>query len=324
MFHIVRAADAPPDFSRWRDQPVFAEQKAHPFFGGFGRGYYPLVFGAGRDDASFVVLRNERPVLLVLCAAGSDSVDHYGQPIHLFGEAEGAQESVRVAFEELTRVAANRRKLLIAGTWPKSAFPDIANVCAAYGLASSPRFTAFIDLKEGEAGLRKHLRKSFRSLVNWGRANLRIVYINAQNPDKGAFAEYEEFHHRVAGRSTRPQSTWDAMFDWIATGAGELVLGYLADGAMVAGTMIVDGVETAYYASGVYDRERFDKPLAHWPLYDAILRTHARGPRWFDLGDIPVEGTVSPKEYNIGYFKRGFAQEIVESAIWSGVPRPPS
>ena len=59
------------------------------------------------------------------------------------------------------------------------------------------------------------------------------------------------------------------MFDWISSGRGELVLGYLGED-LVAGTLVVDGATTALYASGVYDRDRFDKPLAHYPLWFAM------------------------------------------------------
>ena len=76
-----------------------------------------------------------------------------------------------------------------------------------------------------------------------------------------------------------------------------------------------------YYASGVYDRERFDQPLAHWPLYDAIRRSGARGMRRFDLGELPAKGTVSDKEFNIGYFKRGFASQIDMHLVWQWQPQ---
>jgi len=37
-----------------------------------------------------------------------------------------------------------------------------------------------------------------------------------------------------------------------------------------------------------------------------VLRSKERGLRYFDLGFLPARRTVSDKEYNIGYFKRGF------------------
>ena len=191
--------------------------------------------------------------------------------------------------------------------------PPALRVASQLPLNSAACVTYALD----EDTLRRSLRKSYRSLVNWGKKNIRIEYVNAANTNRTSFDQYQDFHFRVAGRATRHQSTWDAMFEWIVSGNGELALGYLESGELVAGTMVVDGGNVAYYASGVYDRNRFDKPIAHWPMHDATLRGRARGLRWFDLGEIPQKGTVSDKEFAIGFFKGGFATEVREWTNWT-------
>jgi hypothetical protein len=112
------------------------------------------------------------------------------------------------------------------------------------------------------------------------------------------------------------------MFDWIAAGRGELVLGFLS-GELVTGTMAVDGNAATYYASGVYDRDRFDLPLGHWPLWLSMTRSAERGMQTFDLGDLPLPNAASPKEVAIGYFKRGFATTIATGIVWSWMPTAP-
>jgi hypothetical protein len=186
------------------------------------------------------------------------------------------------------------------------------------------RLVALADLDGGEAGLRRGLRKSYKSLINWGQRALTIATVNAGNPDRALFDRYQEFHRIVAGRVTRPQSSWDALFEWVSAGRGELVLGFLDGDELVAGTLVADGLVSSYYVSGVYDRERFDKPMAHWPMWVAMLRSGERGSRIFELGEVPMAGTASPKEVSIGYFKRGFATKIAVSTVWTlaadGVP----
>jgi lipid II:glycine glycyltransferase (peptidoglycan interpeptide bridge formation enzyme) len=110
------------------------------------------------------------------------------------------------------------------------------------------------------------------------------------------------------------------MFDNIVGGLGELALAYLDDHKLVAGTMTFDGSEVTYYASGVYERELFDRPLAHFPLYDAILRSRGRSMKFFDLGAMPSKGAASEKEYNIGFFKRGFATFVEMHLVWRWSP----
>src|SRR5262249_36418980 len=137
------------------------------------------------------------------------------------------------------------------------------------------------DLCLDEAALRRKLRKSYQSLLNAGKRTIRLVYFNAANPDMVLLETYRAFHAKVAGRATRLEGSWRAMADLIAGGRGELALGYLDGEELVSGTMTFDGTETAYYASGVYDRNQFDKPLAHFPLFDAITRSGNRGLRYF-------------------------------------------
>lgn len=296
--------------------PAFAAVDAHPFTGEFGRRYYPAVFGDRRHDESFAVIEHGTPLLVVPCSLGEEALDWYGMPIRMFPRAGVAidpavAEAALAHLDTVAREPAGGKIALI-----ESPRLPLAEACGKRGYRAAEHDFASADLTGGEAGLRKGLRKSFKSLLNWGKGNLALEIYGKANPDRGLFKRYQDFHTKVAGRVTRAPDSWEVMADWIARGHGELVLGSL-DGELVTGTMVVDGTETAYYASGVYDRDRFDKPLAHWPLWLAMLHAGERGRRSFDLGDIPRRGAASDKEFNIGYFKRGFATIMVTQPIWT-------
>ncbi|MEK7246395.1 MAG: hypothetical protein AAB223_10300, partial [Pseudomonadota bacterium] len=80
------------------------------------------------------------------------------------------------------------------------------------------------------------------------------------------------------------------------------------------------------YASGVYDRDRFEKPLGHWPVFDALVRAGRRGILRYDLGEVHPRGAASDKEVQIGFFKKGFTERIVIWFEWQvplAPPRPP-
>ncbi len=157
---------------------------------------------------------------------------------------------------------------------------------------------AMCDLALSEDHLHGALRKSYRSLINWGRRNLFL--------DTGAkwLDTYREFHERIAGRITRSSESWEIMRDALAAGRGELRMAWL-DGELVAGTMSIDGTEVSVYWSAVYDRSRFTRPIGHWPVYSAILAARDRGMKVYELGEVPTEGP--DKEIAIGFFKSGFA-----------------
>lgn len=311
---IVRVADSDLDSGR-----IFPSSEWHPSCGRLSRIYQPLYYGEARRDGSFMILERGEPKCFVCCTVGEDVVDYYGQPVSLFAAGDGGwlnEVILAAAIDHLKSLAKEGATIWVSDFHAGEIQSALGAVCSSRGFTPVSKFTAMCDLSLDEDSLRRALRKSYRSLVNWGRKSMRVVYVNADNPDWKGFKSYQEFHFRVAGRVTRPQCTWDAMYEWIAGGRGELSLGYLDTGDLVAGTMIVDGETTAAYASGVYDRERFDLPVAHGVVHDAILRSRGRGLRWFELGDVPERGTVSDKEYSIGFFKSGFATEIRPWTTW--------
>lgn len=316
------AADSPAAFDAWRSDPGFAGIDAHPVYGAFGRRYYPAVFGGDRSEASFAVLDRQRPLVFVACTAGAGALDYFGSPVRFFLSPElngqDGAAAIETAFEQIDAIV-KRDKLnsvTVADHGSLGVLSPLGKQCLNRGAAAAVRLNGWCDLRAGEAGLKRDLRKSFGSLVNWGRRNLKMDVVSKDNPDRVLFDRYREFHAEVAGRITREQASWDVMFDWVAAGRGELVLGSLSGGELVGGTLVVDGSTTAYYASGVYDRERFEKPMAHWPLWLAMVRSAKRGLNLFDLGDLPLPDQGSAKEVAIGYFKRGFAGSIATWLSW--------
>ena len=308
-----------------RRDPAFSAIDAHPVFGEFGRAYYPAAFGERRLAGGFVVSEGDTPLVVVPCTSGEGLLDYYGMPIRLFLRADAedavARRAIAEAFSYIDALAAERyaTEVSICDDLSPDGLSLIGKQCLNRRSLAALRLTGLCALDRGEAGMRQGLRKSFQSLINSGRRDLRIEIVDAENADLNLFARYRDFHALTAGRVTRSDLSWQVMFDWIAAGRGELVLGYLADGEMVTGTMVVDGAAQAYYASGVYDRERFDQPLGHWPLWLAVSRSAKRGMRIFDLGDLPLPESGSDKEFAIGYFKRGFATNIRTGVAWRWV-----
>lgn len=305
-----------------RSHAEFSGIDAQPVYGRFGRSYYPAVFGPACRDASFAVFHDEIGVLVVCCSLGADGLGFFGSPARAFVrsglEPNVVEGAVDAAFRHIDALLEGHpgRKLVFEETGAGGTLSAFGKACLGRHCAASVRLTGLVDFPSDAKGPGKPPRKSFRSLINWGRRNMRIVTVSGRNPDHSLFQSYQDFHRRIAGRVTRPQESWDAMFAWIAAGNGALYLGYLED-QLVAATLIVDGTQTSFYASGVYDRDRFDKPIAHWPLMYAIEDSAARGMKGFELGHLPMVGERSEKEVAIGYFKRGFATVIATSLVWT-------
>jgi hypothetical protein len=320
---VVAQSECPDVFANWAALPAFAASARHPFFNRSGRAYYAATHDSDHDT-SFAVVRDDQPLMLVWCNIHEGTLGYFGMPMSFFSHAElrEADGVITAALAAVDRIAAahGATNVALREDITGSQLSLLGRGCVSRGAALEVVQNGICDLSLDEKTFHRNIRKSFQSLVNTGRRNMRMVYFNGRNPDGSLFEIYREFHAYVAGQVTRSAESWRVMFDWIAGGGGELALAYLDDGALVAGTMTFDGAEVAYYVSGAYDRSKFDKPLAHFPLYDAVLRSKDRGLRYFDLGFLPVRGIVSDKEYNIGYFKRGFASSIEMHFCWRWQP----
>ena len=169
--------------------------------------------------------------------------------------------------------------------------------------------TAWVDLS---SNWNRSIRKSYRSLINWGRRNLEVNCISGNYSPE--FGEYTRFHKDISGRSTRSAASWDLQWMEIADGRGELIMGRL-NNELVSGAVFIDGKKICVYWSGVYQRKYFNKPIGHYTLWLAIDHAQKRGMEWFNLGEVPKEGNASEKEINIGFFKKGFATHVLQPGI---------
>lgn len=320
-FNVIFRTDEPSAFAVWEMLPEFARGQEHPITSVAGERYYAATHSTA-VDLSFAIVDFGAPQLLVKCNVFGKALGYFSEPIILLSREgltrEIYAEMVHAALKVLVAIASKNGAAVVAVKEKRSSddLTILARECVAWGGKVELWKTGLCDLSLSEKEIHGRIRKSFKSLVNWGRRNLTMKYFSAMNADSALFESYRNFHTEVAGRITRSDKSWNSMRDWILGGTGELALAYLESEELVAGTMSVDGTETSLYASGVYDRTRFEMPLSHFALYNAILRARDRGLRWFDLGHLPEKGSVSDKEYNIGFFKRGFATDVGVYDVW--------
>jgi hypothetical protein len=160
------------------------------------------------------------------------------------------------------------------------------------------------------------LRKSYKSLINWGKRELEITYLNKDNPDFDSFMEFQKFHHKISGRKTRSDKSWEMQHQMIKEGIGELILAEYK-GTLVAGSLFADYGDISMYFTGVYERDLFEYGVSHFLLYDGICRSFERkNTTGFSLGYFDTD-IKDPKWYNIQFFKKGFCQTLKPIIFWS-------
>lgn len=189
--------------------------------------------------------------------------------------------------------------------------PDWHSRLLRLGARPRARYRMLVDLGIPDDDYHRGLRKSYKALINQAR---RLWQADVDDRgDVAAFAAFQTLHERVAGRKTRPQATWDRQFEAIRQGAAFAVYLREPDGRLIGASLYNASRDEAYYAVGAYDRELFDRPVAHLSLDAAIRHARASGRRQFILGDQPFPGDTPPpsdKEAKIAFFKEGFSTAV--------------
>lgn len=292
---------------------------AHPLAGGFAHRLYPTV-APGHVDHSFQVVGPSGPLVLVRCSGFGPDISLYGLPLVLAAKQglspREEKKALSQALDHLKilgqRIGATRA---IIGGAVQAEADILAALCIDRQAKGETKAWIVADLAQDLAVLKRDVRDSYRSLINWGERNITLRSASGPTAERAVFDLFPAFHAQVSGRE-RGARYWDVYWQEILSGQAELLLGWLADGTLVSGSIVVGAGQTAYYASGVYARDQFDKPLGHWPLWQAMVRAKAAGYRWFDAGEIADHWQSSDKESNIAFFKRGFSSRRLLRMQW--------
>jgi hypothetical protein len=190
---VVTVDEAPEQIAAWQADPDLTAINDDPVTGQFGRRYYQAIFADSYRDASFAITDGESPLLLASCARSETALDYFGEPIRFFPDRTLAPDlataAIDRAFQHLTDLKDHHgiRRVFIRDEPRTDSLSALGEACLTHGYGATLRVSALADLSDGEAGLRRVLRKSFKSLLNWGKQNLAIEVVNQANPDRRLF-----------------------------------------------------------------------------------------------------------------------------------------
>ena len=79
--------------------------------------------------------------------------------------------------------------------------------------------TKTIDLEKNESEIKKNIRKSYHSLINWGLRELTIEIHDSSNIKWKTMEEFRNLHIEASKRETRSVITWEKQYDAIKEGS---------------------------------------------------------------------------------------------------------
>ncbi|ROQ22602.1 acetyltransferase (GNAT) family protein [Gallaecimonas pentaromativorans] len=275
------------------------------------REYYRQYFQRPFVDHSLAVVHQGELAGVLLATLDDRQLGFFGGPARLL-IAPGLAEARKLEAERLLTKAFSAEFMdkasVLSYQFPAKVPDGIATALLDAGATTAVHFEQEIALGDDDV-LWSGVRKSYRQGVRWGQQNLELRLVDATNLDVSDMERFRLFHERVAGRATRSLSSWQAQQKLIADNEAFAVFASL-DGQLVAASLFLCGASRAYYGVGVYDRDRFNLPISHYPLYAGLQRARERGCTVMDMGPIAFAGDGDPKLAQIGLFKRGFGGDL--------------
>ena len=276
--------------------------------------YYLEYLGNDYANRSPILYKNDAPVLILPSVCKEHELNFAGGPSNIIStlDRDENDKGIRIMFDALKKESARsgdkKAKIRFNSTILKETLSTIESI--------TPSLQGYVNCDLFEGNIKKVLRKSYKSLVNWGQKNLLIKVLNADTADRGVFLKFKDLHIEASGRKTRSDQTWDHQFEIIKRGHGYLIAAFY-NHRMVSGCFIMNDSRTALYGVAASDRQLMSDglPLNHYTLWMSIMTAKKKGCTKFILGDVSNNPSLDKKSNNIALFKRGFATDIQVDTI---------
>ena len=184
------------------------------------------------------------------------------------------------------------------------------------GYSSHLHYDQYIDLSLELDEIKGNFRKSYKSLINSGLKKWNTGILDKSNIT--IWNQFIDLHHKVSGRKTRSDRSWEIHYEDILNKNSFLV--YLLDqnNSMVGAGFFNSTRDEGLYSVAAYNRDLFDQPLGHVVQFLAIKELKKRNIKWYKLGPRPYLKTFpkpSEKEISIAEFKNGFSTHTFPKLI---------
>jgi len=184
---------------------------------------------------------------------------------------------------------------------------DLYNYLTKFGFIDTSINTRLIDLSCDLEDLRREIRHGHDSDIDKASRVLGAEIYDKENIGMDIFNKYKHLHFLASGRQTRPDKTFELIYEWIKQGNGFLI-GALLDDEFVSFSYFTVYKNNVNYGSSC-NKPNIDLPLAHLVQWVAI-KYMSYLYDFYELGWQYYGNTLtdfpSKKEINISRFKRGF------------------
>ncbi|MEK9153209.1 MAG: GNAT family N-acetyltransferase [Patescibacteria group bacterium] len=222
-------------------------------------------------------------------------------------------EALSFIFEYIDRLA-SQHKVVRSRFRGSPLAPNFWGSCPSgnplieFGYLDTSLNTLIIDLNKSEEELWNDLRRNHRRNINKGEG-FKINFYTQTNITSEIFRAYKEMHHKAAGRQTRPDKTFELMYEWLTKDLAFLVVAEL-DKKLIGFEYYSVYKNNVYGFSAANDPDYANLPIRHSIEWQAILWMKKRSFYFYEIG-LQQYGNLlhdfpDKKQLNISHFKKGF------------------
>jgi len=318
---LVEQATEPMLYARYFAAANLRDKIYDPSFGEISKQHVKL----GLDkvtDTSFIVIFHEEVLAHVECCVHDNSLTRFNRPINIYILSEIGQERrleiVDYVFEVMIAILiANGGHSILVGDDDEKVISQWIQQSYRGGRVVATDITHItVDLEKTEAEIWLSMRKSYRPLINSSRKFLSLAIMTNDNFDRRLISSFRQIHLAYSGPGFDTFFFAEPMLvQHVESGLAEICIGRMAEYGEITASIFVDQNRTTTYWAGRYLRTERGC-FSHYPLYEAIMRSRARGMQTFYLGYLGGWEKQNERMTTIAFFKRGFANAIYSKPVW--------
>ncbi len=159
------------------------------------------------------------------------------------------------------------------------------NPLSKFGFHDTTISTNILNFENDEEVIFRNFRKGTKSDIKTAQKNnFEIRVYDKKSITEAIFLQYKNIHFKAAGRKTRPDKTWEIMYEWVCKDLSILALTY-KDDVIVSAQLVNTFNQKAYYQSGATLPEfQRETGIGHFAQWEIIKYLKINGFTHYELG----------------------------------------
>jgi hypothetical protein len=289
-------------------------------------------FETNSENISFLITDKDRihaivPLIIEENCFNNENIREFtfsGGPTPYFIIDKSLDKSIKEAVEiliwnEIDRILAEKRivRIYLRSSCQNSNYisnQKTLNPFIKMGFLDTSMYSCILSLDIDEKALLSNMRKGHSSAVKKSLKFLNIECYDENNVTKDKVIQFRDTYFKVAGKVTRPESTFNMIYDFIKRSMGLLFEARLND-EVVGYSLVFYYKNYGYYAMACVIPDYKDYNVSHFLQWHTFLRLKNQEVSYYELGEQyfadDIFSQTSDKMKSISSFKRGFGGEFV-------------